>query len=274
MGIDADDAQGDNLSLFDHLTRVLDPPVRQLADVDQPFDLRQVDQPGKRAELGELGHRTLNQLIWLVGLVQRIPGVGQAVLAAQADALPVFIDVDHLHLDLVAHAQHLTRMSDVLPGQLREMDQAVGTAQVDKRAKIGQADHLAGDHLPYFKRIDQLGPALLADVLFGGALRQDQPVPSPVDLDHLDGDLVANHVRPALVRRAAIAAPLPVTTDLRSGDKPTYFAEAYDQAALVVALDGAPIGCGAVEVRLCVDPVLLLHRPAQREQDVPIRPFS
>ena len=54
LRIDADDPEQEWLTLVDHLLRMGDALVGQLGDVDQTFD--PILDPGKGAEIGELGH--------------------------------------------------------------------------------------------------------------------------------------------------------------------------------------------------------------------------
>src|SRR6185312_14514602 len=79
---------------------------------------------------GELGaHRVLG--------FHAVPRVGLELLHAERDALGVGVDLDDLHLDRVAHREHLARVVDALPAHVGDVQQAVDAAEINKRAVVG-----------------------------------------------------------------------------------------------------------------------------------------
>ncbi len=128
--------------------------------MDQPLDLRVIDQPRERAKGSQVGHPALNKLIDVAQPADHRPGVFQAFLPAQADALPLFVDIDDLDFDVLADAEHFFGVFDMLPGQFRNMHQPVDPAQVYEGPKVGEANDLPGLDHPNRKRVDDIGPAL------------------------------------------------------------------------------------------------------------------
>ena len=88
------------------------------------------------AEGHQLGDPAVDQLADPVGVGELLPRVGLGGLERQADALPVEVDVEHLHLDLVADLHDRRGVVDVLPRQLGHVDEAVHAAEVDEGAEV------------------------------------------------------------------------------------------------------------------------------------------
>ena len=80
----------------------------------------------------------LHRLPDLVALLHRRPGIDLGALDREGDLLLLLIHREHLHLDLLADLEHLAGMVDAAPGELADMHQAVGAAQIDERAEVGQ----------------------------------------------------------------------------------------------------------------------------------------
>src|SRR5690606_23884750 len=114
----------------------------------------------------------------LVGLLER-----------QADPAPVEVDVDDLHEDLVADLDDLLGDLHVPLGQLGDVHQALDALlDADERAERHQLGDAARDDLP-----DLVGAGeLLPRVLLRRLERQRDPLALHVDVQDLDGDLLAD----------------------------------------------------------------------------------
>ena len=121
---------------------------------------------------GVLGERAL------VGLLQR-----------QRDAATLEVDVDDLDQQLVADVDDLLRDLDVALGQLGDVHQALDAVlDADERAERNQLGDLARHDLA-----DLVGAGELAPRVFLGRLeRQRDALAVEVDVEHLDGDLLAD----------------------------------------------------------------------------------
>jgi len=64
------------------------------------------------------------------------------LLQAERHAIALAIELEDLDLELLTDADDLRRMLDALPRHVRDVQQAVDTAEVDERAVVGQVlDH-------------------------------------------------------------------------------------------------------------------------------------
>src|SRR5690606_30196659 len=196
--LDAQDAQREHITLADHIARVRHAVIGQLADVDQPFNGGLLDQARKSPEFRQFGDLALDKLPCAIRLCQVIPRVRHDVLAAEADALAFPVDADHLDLDLIPRLEHFLRVVDVPPCQLRQVDQPIRAADVDKRAEIGKAHHAPLADLPDLQFLEQLLTPPCALLLCRCPLGEDQPVATPIHLNNLDADLLTDHAAPAV----------------------------------------------------------------------------
>ncbi len=119
------------------------------------------------------------------------PRVGRQLLEAQRDTLLVLVELEHLHLDLVAHVDQVARMRQPAPAHIGDMEEAVDAAQVDERAVVGQVLHRAGEDsslAQLLQGVRPLGGLLLLEDL----LAADHHVAALlVQLDDADFDLLA-----------------------------------------------------------------------------------
>ena len=71
-------------------------------------------------------------------------------------------------------------MANAAPGKLREVDQAVGTPEVDKGAKVTQAAYGALAGLAFLEFIDEAVFLILSPLAHRSPLRQDQAISAAV----------------------------------------------------------------------------------------------
>src|ERR671914_2173053 len=111
------------------------------------------------------------------------------LLEGQADAAPVEVDVDDLDEDLVADLDDLLGDLDVALGQLGDVHQALDALlDPDERAERHQLGDPSWHDLP-----DLVGAGeLLPGVFLCRLERQRDPLALHVDVEHLDGDLLAD----------------------------------------------------------------------------------
>ena len=108
--------------------------------------------------------------------------------------------------------EHLARMVDPAPGELADMHQAVGAAEVDERAEVGQVADRPGAHLADFQLVQQLLTPPRAPLLHREALGENQAVAVAVDLDDLELELAP---APSLAASAAVSALSALSSRLR-----------------------------------------------------------
>ncbi len=127
--------------------------LTQFRNMDQTFQI--IIQAGKRAELGQMGDRTLDQLAFFQLASFEQPGIRKQLTDRQANALAFLIDRNHLYLDLLAYLQRFVRMLDAFPTDLRQVNQAISAVNIDKSTKISQAGHTTGANIAILKLIQQ-----------------------------------------------------------------------------------------------------------------------
>src|SRR5207249_1332917 len=101
---------------------------------------------------------------------------------------------EHLHLYRLADLEHLGRMVDVRPGELRDVDQAVHAVEVDEGAEVDDVRDLTLDDVARLELVEDLLPLLLALLLQHGAAREHDVVARTVELDHLALELLAEEL--------------------------------------------------------------------------------
>ena len=119
------------------LVGLRDAAVGDLGDVDQAVHTRH--DLGEGAEGHQLHDAHSSDVADLVLALEALPGILVRVLVAQRDLVGVLVEVDHVHVDLVADRDDVRGLVDALPAQLGNVDHAVHAADVDERAVAGQA---------------------------------------------------------------------------------------------------------------------------------------
>ena len=131
---------------------MLDALFADLGDVDQTLDV--TFQAREGAKLGQARDHAFNQLSNAELLDALAPGVITERAQAQSNALLLAIDVDHLDLDFLPHFQDLAGMANAVPGELREVHQAVSAVDVDKSPEIRQTGDPAIAYLAFLELFD------------------------------------------------------------------------------------------------------------------------
>ena len=72
----------------------------------------------------------------------------------QADAFLLAVDGDDLDFDILTDLEHFAGVIDPVPGDLGEVDEAVGAVDVDESAKFSQAGDAPGADFAFFEFLD------------------------------------------------------------------------------------------------------------------------
>src|SRR5262249_39163203 len=133
--VDVEDDAGDLVALGDDLGGVGDlAHPAHVADVQQAVDaLLDLDEG---AVVGQVADGAADDRALRVALGDLVPGVGLDLLHAQGDFLLLLVDVEDLHLDLVADGDQLAGVVDALgPAHLGDVHQALDARlQLDEGA--------------------------------------------------------------------------------------------------------------------------------------------
>ena len=92
------------------------------------------------------------------------PRIGNELLEAQGDLAVFAVEGEHLEGEVLAEADHFLGMADALPAHVRDVQEAVEAAEVDKDAVLGDILGLAVHDLAFgegFKELLTLGVAFL-----------------------------------------------------------------------------------------------------------------
>ena len=102
------------------------------ADVHQAFDARL--QLHERAVIGKAHDLSAQLLANRVALNHRRPWIGHQLLAAQGDAALFLVVLQNLDFHFFAGTHGIQRALDAAPRHIRDMQQSIDAAQIDKRA--------------------------------------------------------------------------------------------------------------------------------------------
>src|SRR5690606_11059823 len=190
------DHQHDRLDLVadvHQLRRVLhDPRPRHLTDVDETLDaLLQLDECAVVRDRHDLAaHAHTDRVLPL----DVLPRIRQQLLEAERDTIAVPVDVEHLHVQLVADLHDLRRVTDTAPAHVRDVQQAVESAQVDERAEVRHVLHDALADLADQQLLHQLLALALALLLEDHATAHDDVATPLVQLDDLEIERLTDQV--------------------------------------------------------------------------------
>ena len=147
------------------------------------------------------------------------------------------------------------------------MDQAVGAAEVDKRAKAGQAADDAPPHVTFLQLFEQVLLLLRAPLPPRRPVREDQAVAAAVDLDDLEGQRPVQPVAKHLCPVGHVAAH---ADQVRGRHKAPQPAEWDQQAAAVLAGHFGLKDLAALLQLLGAGPVALHLSQIERADEVPL----
>ena len=112
----------------------------EFGNVDEAFDVRfQLD---KRTEVGRLGHLRLDHRAGEILVGNHRPRVGTQLPHPQAHFLLLLIDAQDFDFDPLAFLEDFLRVIDPAPAQFAHVQQAIHTADIDKRTVVlDRLDH-------------------------------------------------------------------------------------------------------------------------------------
>ena len=151
--VNADNFEVYHVAFLDHVARVRYTAFGKLGYMDEA--LNAVLQPGKSAEAGKLGDRAAHELAQLVVIGNGGPRLGLRALERESYLPLVRVYRQHVHVDAVSHLQHFAGVRYTLPRKLRKVDEAVGPADVYKRAEIANRGNSTGANLARLKLAKQ-----------------------------------------------------------------------------------------------------------------------
>ena len=146
------------------------------------------------SEIHNVRYHALHDLPDLIRFLGNMPGIGLQAFQAQAYALPLAIDAQHIDLHLVPHIQHFAGMFHTSPRQFGDVDQAISTSKINERAKIAEVPDRPSEDVTFLKFVQQIRLPLLTPLTCSGALGQDEPTALTIHLYDLQRHLLAFHL--------------------------------------------------------------------------------
>ena len=174
-------------------------------------------------------------------------GLASFCLRPEADAFLFAVDVQHHHVNVLAHLEDFRGMPDAAPAHVGDVEQAVNAVEVNERAEIGDILDRALADVARGHFGQQLGALVVALLLDQFAAGQDDVLALLVDLDDLEIVGIADELRQVLGRH---------DVNLRRGQKGLH-PDVDEQAALDRRLDLAGDGAAFVANGEDFVPVLL-----------------
>src|SRR5699024_1196711 len=122
------------------------------------------------------------------------PRIVPELLQAQRDARALAIELEHLDLDFLAHADHFARILDALPGHVGNVQQAIDAAEIDERTVVHQILDDALEDNAFLQRIQQLLALFTVLFLEHVTARDDDVVAAAIKLDDAEFERLAFQV--------------------------------------------------------------------------------
>ena len=148
--------------------------VCQLRDVNQA--LNAWPNAGKCTEVGQIGDGAFQELAHGIVLVNHDPRLRLQLPQTQANPFALPIHLQDVDLYLLAHFQHLAGVPNLAPGEFREVDQTIGSAQIYEGPEIGQTGHHSLADVSLVQLLQQLHFLLTPPVSHRQALGEDEAV--------------------------------------------------------------------------------------------------
>src|SRR5690606_38356037 len=161
--------------------------------VNQTFNT--LFQLGKAAVVGQVGNASSNLGTFRVTTFDVDPGIFAQLLQTQRHTVALTVELQDLNVDFVAHIHDFARMLDTLPGHIRDVQQAVNTAQIYERTVVGQVLDDTLDFQTLGQGFQQSFTLLAVFSFQNGAAGNNHVVTLLVQLDNLEFELFVLQVR-------------------------------------------------------------------------------
>src|SRR5207253_1267259 len=106
--------------------------------------------------VGDARDLAVQALAYRIALFDTLPRVGLQLLIAQRDSLAVFIKLQDLDLNRIAHLEKLGRVLKTPPRHVCYMKESINAAKIDERAVVSQILNLPFDDDVLFDLVQRL----------------------------------------------------------------------------------------------------------------------
>src|SRR4029077_14402799 len=236
---------------------------RHFRNVDQAFDTGfEFDE---RAIVGDIGDAALETRADWIFRLDPLPWIVEQLFHAERDAVRLVIDLDDLHLHLLANIEHFGRMIDPPPGDIGDVQQPIDAAEINERAVVSDVLDHAVDDLALFEILHQLLALFGAGLFQHGAARHDDIAAPAIHFENLE--------RLRIVHQRRHIADRP-DVDLRARQESDRAVEIDGEAALDLIEDDALDLFVVLESLLELAPALLAARLVARQHGFAERVFD
>ena len=232
----------------------------------RPFD-RPIE-PNERAERHQLRHAADQDLADDEAVDGAVPLLRLGALERERNLLGLAVHLQDVGLHFVADVVEVLRLLAALPREFGHVREAVGAAEVDEHAKVGDRRDAARADLPFFEVVEDLVLLLLAHLGHRRALGEDDAVALAVELDDLQAHALADEAGERIRGIRIIAAD---AVDLRQRDEGVDAIDVDEDAATVVAGDLRVEDLAGFVARREDVPALFAARAVERDDGVAFR---
>src|SRR5580704_4639634 len=161
--------------------------------MDEAFDpWLQLDEG---SEVRQARDRAGDALADRVPLRRGVPWFRLQLFQAKRDAPAFSVNLQHLHLELLADGEHILRVGNAAPRDIADVQQAVDAAEIDEGAVAGEAAHRAAEDVALVDG-GELTLSRGQGLLFGDDAAVDHYIlVGHIELDDAAGDFLLDQVR-------------------------------------------------------------------------------
>jgi hypothetical protein len=144
-----------------------------------------------------------------------LPGIILQGADGKTDAALFAVNVDDLDVDFLTDFEHFLGMCDMVPGDFGEVDETIGSVDVDEGAEVCEAGDATGVGLAFFQFADDTFFQFRTGFVAGSTLREDEAAAFAVHFNDADGDRLTDHLLVALFGLVACGLRAADSADLR-----------------------------------------------------------
>src|SRR5512141_2323777 len=132
---------------------------RHFADVDEAFD--SLLEFYERAVVGHADDASADVRSLGIAVLRIQPWIRRQLLESERNALLIFVVLENLDLDLIAHIHQILGVSEASPRHVGDMEEPVKSTKIDERAVLSQILDNAGEDRALFQMLQRLGALLI-----------------------------------------------------------------------------------------------------------------
>src|SRR5215510_13604289 len=108
-------------------------------DVNKPLDT--LLEFYERAVIGDADHAASHVCAYRIAVLRIQPWIRRELFESERNSLLLFVELQNLHLDLIADIHEIARMREPSPGHIGDVQQSVNPAHINESAIFGEVLH-------------------------------------------------------------------------------------------------------------------------------------